>query len=782
MITVYICIKLISVPQDFQKHTPLSQNLLEFKNAMKPNKNQSNTQKLEERFKMERKSLDEHKKEIGNFENRPPEHEEKINDFDRKIQEEKTKLEEMTKQKETERLIEFERQREMKRKKEFEKQRELEKLKELEKQKQKEAQRKREIEKQILARKLEEEKRLEEIRRIEEEKRKQIEITEAVKSLLDDILIKVEDIHKNECLNIISQKIKKQKLLRTFLKWHEKVVFIKQKRLAINQSPLWVPKRRPEEEAKELFTESQEVTLEDMKRYKTGSPLDIPIVSEKIIDLINLNILLYPAFLKKMSELNLYIEKELFWKASISLPDHFELEYGCDKILDTVLSLFNFNGDIYCERFNSLFGNKISYSIENFKGIRSIPTSTNGLLFVCRNFDSSSIKRLECALKNFNSYSAIPLCVITEDKKFSDNVLDNLRKLGKIEDYTIFDSPFSTQNLIHLIKKSLLYLAFKYKGIPPLNLDLLKPFLSRYIGAEFWTRVESYALVNFPYKVCLTSPRIVIKLFNEALKKIKNIILDDYSLQYPDFPEEFKDCLLKKVPDCLPCDNRFFPHIWKSKSYRENLQTILDSLIMPNYEAIWPPKSQQDLERIVYEYCSKYFKYPIPNFYKVMTRIMCMFDHVNNFSGISNVMWSSVIELIISEKLEEVDFTLQIENCVFDEYFIVYDKSKVSEYESELWFYIDNPLVKKEINPKEYEMNLGPINRKRKFSDFIEIDLDKTLQNVMDDSLKNHGVICKRKAEMENLKKMMADLEESMKVSKEINVKVEEKINFILEG
>lgn len=104
------------------------------------------------------------------------------------------------------------------------------------------------------------------------------------------------------------------------------------------------------------------------------------------------------------------------------------------------------------------------------------------------------------------------------------------------------------------IDRSLVLLAEFVGKPPPLKLNTLQLFLHTNVATELWKRMSSYAAWNSTYKKCLKSPNVVISLYNEAVEKLKGVVLDKSSLQYSDFPDDFDKLLLEPVPDVLPCD------------------------------------------------------------------------------------------------------------------------------------------------------------------------------------------------------------------------------------
>lgn len=141
---------------------------------------------------------------------------------------------------------------------------------------QEELERQRLLEEQILRDQLLEEMRLKqeaEQRRLREveQRRKQelaadLERKKTVAVLLKDMVIKVVEIDTKRRLDCVKEKVKLWKALEFGRKWYRKVNSMKLKRKAVEDLPIWLPKRSFIEEAHELYTDNQSLALANMRR------------------------------------------------------------------------------------------------------------------------------------------------------------------------------------------------------------------------------------------------------------------------------------------------------------------------------------------------------------------------------------------------------------------------------------------------------------------------------------------------------------------------------------
>ncbi|XP_044729287.1 uncharacterized protein LOC123292639 [Chrysoperla carnea] len=99
-------------------------------------------------------------------------------------------------------------------------------------------------------------------------KREQKEREQIVESLLDELINAIEIHETQQRLKQIGNNIKLWKIQYIVKKWRNRVSNIRKKRKAVEDSPVWVAKRSYIDEANELYTANQNLTLANMKQYK----------------------------------------------------------------------------------------------------------------------------------------------------------------------------------------------------------------------------------------------------------------------------------------------------------------------------------------------------------------------------------------------------------------------------------------------------------------------------------------------------------------------------------
>lgn len=608
-------------------------------------------------------------------------------------------------------------------------------------------------------------------------------VAQVVKKLVSD----VEEKLKEAKLKEIRENLLKAKIKCMFKKWHNKTKQNKRKRKAVDQCPVWIYSKSLDEEAEELYTQTQEDTLKDMKRYKKGESVDIKIYKETIPDKIDFHELAFKILLTYKPKMENRIRTRVYLKINMSLPDTFELSQGLQRIIQPIDCLFEWktrnNVKSVLEEYRNSF-NRIVYYVENQQGIHVL-NDTHGLIFISKTINEYFVKRVKEGLKNFNKFTSIPIYLIIEDVKDIET-LSFIKTLDSVSKYKIVTVQFSAQNFKTAIENGLVFVASNMSEPPQLEMDTLRSFLIKYLASEPWKRILSFAKWNGAYKSCLMKPKTVVKLYNEALEHLKTILLDENFQFYHNFPDVFDECLESEIPDCLPCDYKYFPRFWNTISYRALIEKLLHSLKLPNYTTKWP-KDGKELEQIVYDYCTKIFKDPQTKFYKIMTVILNNVEYDDDFIvNVKKILWTHVIEIIATEKIMETDFSLKntpFKECIFNECFAIYSTSNLQEYASKPWFYLENPLIKEEIDMENLMYQEPQLKRMKESymeDDIYDIDVDETLREIEEISSKTQIDLCKHKNEVTNIESLLKDLEESIAISQKISSKFTDTLKNVL--
>ncbi|CAG9856572.1 unnamed protein product [Phyllotreta striolata] len=683
-----------------------------------------------------------------------------IDELQREEEEEKRRVEE-----ETRRLVELEKREELKRREEKEK---LEaKLSEERKLREQEEEKLRRINE------MKETERLKEKERLRDK-----EIKDSVKKVLNNLVGEVDEMIRFEKLEAIKARVQKRLLLRMVGMWKNRILKNKRKRKAVDCGPMWFSKKSLQQSAEELHIDSQNLTLNLMKRYKYGRALNIEQLSDELIEKINIHQLTYGILKNRMFELTVNKPKNIFWKVLISIPDKSELATGLNRIeeiLDKAFPWKKIDGQsLHLEYTKPSALESVTYCVEKQQGYDKIRHyDSNGIIFVAKNFNGALQRRIFENLRHLGVHTRIPIVLVLQEFDQKDCRLEELIKENIVSDYIVYVENSSPGNFLSAIEQGLVFLSKRIQRPPPLELDTLKSFASKHLCSEMWKRANSFAKWNSNYKKCLQNPNVVIGLYNDGLSRIKAIILDENNAEFPVFPEEFKKYLNSEIPDFLPCSYCYFPAFWRSADYARKLERLLSGLNLPAWSLAWPPKDECELEMSVLKYCSQITEEPERLFYKTMSLFLRHVDPKVNFEDIERVLWSDVVQLWGTEKLAR-DFTLENEfkyRTIFKEYFVVYNINSLEEYRSCDWFYVYNPRIKKMVE-EELEKEQEKTTR-RTLAEEFHVD-DDFLDSIRANLLSNKPDKSQMIRELDRMKESLEDLNAAMKVHKRISSKLDE--------
>ncbi|XP_050297834.1 uncharacterized protein LOC126737128 isoform X2 [Anthonomus grandis grandis] len=693
----------------------------------------------------------------------------------REQEEHRRKVEEAAEKRRAEAEAEKRREEEIKRREEEER-RERERILEQERLERErraaEERRRQEEERQI---RLEEEK----IRRKEEEERlKNLEIQLTVKTIVTKMVETVDLKIRQETIKRIRENIKRRSVLAIGKKWHSIASKRVKKRKALDCNPIFVHTKTVEQCAKDLQSKSQTLALSNMKRYKLGKSLEIPIVEHQPIGNLKLFQLTYPSLRRRLCELKEKWHRHIYWKVVISIPDIDEMDTGLHKLEETLKSYIGWRPDRYGNVAYIEQCKTVTYCVERQQGGDIRSSDANAFIFIAKKFNPTMQCRMIENLKEFGVYVRLPVVLVFEDPSNSDEYLRSLKETGVISDYTIYSCNLSAHVLPSIIDNGMIFLSKNVEKYPPLALDTLHSFLKKYLCTEMWKKAASYAKWNQDYNFCMRDPNIVIGLYNEALEILSKIILDKRCKEYSVFPEVFREYLPSKVPDFLPCDYRYFPFFWSHPKYEEELRSVLLSLRLPKFLEKWPPEDETDLLVCLSKYCTEIFSIPKGPLGIVLNLLRDQAE-LEHFAKIT---WIEAIQAIALEKLKELDLRLpkQFTPDVFNTFIVVYDTRILEEYCNTDWFYRNNPTIEgykkivqnKVENEKEYERSIVEVQQKRKRGFEECLDPEDVLETInrAESLLRSPKNAClESKSQIEELNRSLRDLEDSISVVKRMD-------------
>lgn len=605
-----------------------------------------------------------------------------------------------------------------------------------------------------------------ELERLQREKLEAAEIAAVVTATVKSLLDAVEERVKNEKLAEIAQRARLRKAGRCLKSWRETVRMRRKKRKAVDYGFAWLMPRTAKEEADELHTHSQSLVLGDMKRYKSGRAMEISIPPPPTVRRINLHDVCYGLLLGCLNQMEIKFPKELFWKVTVFLP------HNEKHIEDIVNVCFGWKKANFILEQKTTVNQKITYCIE--KQTKFHKTDANAYIFIAN----------DLPLDIFTKNTTTPSVFLLQNPPSKTQILKT-----QFSHYKIFNcDKFTGAILSKLLVEALEFLARHLQKPPPLELDTLHSFLTLHFAGDIWKRIGGLAKWNSAYRDCLKRPQIAIKIFNDNLDKLAEIVFDGERKEFADFPDVFTDCLLSPLPEYLPCDYKYFPKFWKSEQYERVLKKTFDNFYISDYVTSWPPANEEILERDLFAFCEKNFLHPEKAFYKLMSVVLRKIDPQCNFKEIKNLLWTDLMETIALEKITESDFNYSDPQSVFNQLFVVYNSETLSKFLVSSWFYVNYPPIRVELKKLMVENQAKMVTKKKRKSDNddddrfsleLDIDLDEMLTQVTERFVDNQEKDLKMRKDVEEIQKLMSDLKESMEVQKKINLTFEK---FALEN
>lgn len=645
---------------------------------------------------------------------------------------------------------------------------------------------------QILKAKLEEEE--EEKKRVDELKRKKLfeererkkreeietkklqEIRIAVTSTVYFLLDAVEEKVKTDRIEEIARRFRYRKAEKCLKIWRDTVRVTRRKRKAVDYCFAWLMPRTMKEEAEQLRTNSEGLVLSDMKRYKSGKPMEIIIPTLPIIQKIKIHDICYNNLLGSVSKWTINFPRELFWKVNISLD---KINQCVEEILNDCIGWKNKNGTTFLLEQRRTINQNVTYCIEKFDKNNCKTINSNSFIFIAKDLNEN----LHKCIQSHNITN--PIVFILENVPKTQRIKE-LQMQNCLRTYKIIDGKFTSDNIPRLLEKALTFLAQHVDQPPPLELDTLRSFLTFNFVGDIWKRISGLAKWNSSYRKCLRNPEIAIKIYNDNLDKLKKILFDVERKKYPQFPEIFAECLLSELPDCLPCDYKYFPKFWKSENYEYILRSVLDTFYLSDYVNAWPPENEIILERDLFAYCEKNFRTPEKTFYRIMGMVLKNIDPKNNLDGIKNFLWTDLMETIALEKISENNFSFCNPQSIFNQLFVVYNKETLRKYAACSWYYVSYPPIQSKI--KDLMVNNETKNQVKKKvcsdSDLLEfdIDLNELWNKVTKTTIDYHEVNLERCNNIKEIEGLMYDFKECLAVQKKINSTVDESLHLALKN
>lgn len=687
----------------------------------------------------------------------------RVNEQD--ILEEKKRQEEIKKEEERERR-EMQRIEEAKRKQE--EMRKLEELKQLEEKRKREEEKKQEE----LRKKLEEERKLELKRKAEEEERlfKQRvdnESSELIETLMDEIskeevntilaeenellesLIKYatktnEEISLELIMEMCSSELKavifrrKKLMARWYRVWRKHYIRNNKRRNLLEDTPVWLPDKTVQEEAKYLRRSVEQAALRNMNAIHRGYRFTGELRQAPSPKPYNMLDLIRSPLLKRMKQIEYPYDKCFFWKVALISP-------GANKYFHRKVNVESWLRDVFGDQkthdvsdslihvdkhsWNNLMDFAVSISLINQTKLsiaNEALNGANGVIFYITEKDTNYNNLIEQTLKHKYKFQVIPIAVIIAKRddvfhlKQLEANLTGCKNREIISDYKIFISENSNveDSLNACTKTAIKWLAKNYPKPPPLEIDYLKSICQRYLGNEIWCKLRSEK--DARTELILKDLQKLVTCYNKAVDKLTEVITNEDLFNYASFPLEFT----KYLDGCSPYPKpyEFITSNTKQSDNTSAIKLIMKKLKLPNPVSGFLPNSTRNMEEEIRKYCKQISWFPNPE--EVVCKVVALLPNELSDVNISCDEYKEYFDSYDLIDLLNVIVYEKINNLKnFDNRFAVYKKSVLDVYRNIDWLYEVEVYSRSKHKVLEYEDDLDYlIEAKRRKIEFDSME------------------------------------------------------------
>ncbi|XP_046628804.1 uncharacterized protein LOC124309310 [Neodiprion virginianus] len=521
-------------------------------------------------------------------------------------------------------------------------------------------------------------------------------------SLVDQIVLQLctellkEEIRIQDGLNRISKRIEHRIMKKYYKTWRQNVTKKRRQREALDDTPVWLQNHSVSECARLLYHPEQDMVLDNMrrKRLRTDSP-------PQEDNLAPVEVIIYAGIKENLKSSDNELIPNVFWKLVISWPDveHQVQLWQYKKIMNTYLNPENYTQEPIMKTYSPNEYETLNICIRHFEGIINDYNlvGTDGLLFLAASSENLNTvkRRLSKTILSRSKLMPIPIAIVFlgPDDLVPENVeleldLEILLESGYVSEYTVvFEKEINKSQILRLIQSAALWLTTNKSPVVPLEMDYLNQVLSACLTQELWLRIQGHSNFNKHLASALDDPAFIINLHNEAVTHLTDIFLDPESLQYTEFPREFKSLLSDQVD--LPYSYEYFDNAWKNEQNRSELEQIMNSFRLPDWKYQWPIANMSELHNAIKNYCSK----ALPDYncddlaYKVMNALFFMTDNSQSLSFIE------VILEIAKRKILLLETDLRV----------VYNKNHVKHFRTLPWWFKSSILLEY-ISQKELDI------------------------------------------------------------------------------
>ncbi|KAL6443470.1 hypothetical protein ACFW04_002953 [Cataglyphis niger] len=581
------------------------------------------------------------------------------------------------------------------------------------------------------------------------------------------------EIKNQRKLQAMLSRIKNQAVAKCFNAWKQYVSRKKRQREALENTPVWLQRQSVEENARMLYSKEQEIVIQNMREKQCQSNDTIGMIPT----LAPIEIIVYAGIKENLRLLDIGPLINIFWKLVISWPDlsNKTILWHYKKMINEYLYPEDFTMDPIIKTYRPNPYETLRICIRHFEGFISEHNlvGTDALLFIADASENYElvIKRLTKTILSRHKLMPMPLAFIilgNGNLKIQNedivSVLESLLESGYILEYTImYKEDLSTKIILNLIQSVVLWLTVNKSPPIPLEMDYLYNVYNICLSEELWLRILGDAMFNKQLSNALKNPNFVIDLHNEAVNHLIDIILDPESMLYTNFAPELKKFLQNS--STKPCSYEYLDESWKQDEYRAKLENIMNSFVLPPWNAPWPITDIQDLRRYITKYCREVLSDSNCNI--VFCDILSNLYLTSGSLQLSNFV--HILLHVIKEKIQ-----------LLDEHIVIYNKNHIKHFQTLPWWFKSNVLTKflsHELNCDDnYLLNEPVIKRKK-----LNTSANDLYDSVLDEKFDSLAEFCEStKARVIEIHSVSKEIESRLQTQQLENILLEERLKNAL--
>ncbi|KAJ8678920.1 hypothetical protein QAD02_014707 [Eretmocerus hayati] len=563
-------------------------------------------------------------------------------------------------------------------------------------------------------------------------------------------------------------------------------------REALDNTPVWLQPESLQECAKKLFRPEQRIAigyarelkrrsreLTDAKQQEHRKPKHTPIQYVVHVGLSE-NARSFDALVETGAG------QHGFWKMAISWPlldDRITL-WRHRKLISKYLSPEDPNLEPIVIRHRPSPWECLNICIRHFEGLVCDEwlTGTDGLLFVvASDEDNRSIERrlTRCVLSR-EKLMPLPLVVLV----FGDDqaepsasrvvpVVESLLETGFVSEYTLLlESRVDEDVVLKVLQSATLWLAINRSPAVPLLMDYLRNVFDDCLTEQLWLRIQGYLAHNSKYSRALKDPNFIIKLHNEAVNHIIDIILDPESMSYTDFAPEFKVYLDSKRT--YPCMYEHFDSVWKHPEYRAELERIMSSFILPPWREDWPIYDMEELYDSIFSYCHKLLSYE--QSVCVTNNVISDLFLVSSPENDNCPCFADVVIHIVNKKISDIGSNTRV----------VFNKNHIKHFQTLPWWFKSKVLADHAVEPNEEDSEMTSMVQITESTSQLQLEFDCDIDELnetcrqLDEDSSIDDFCREARNKISDVQRMAKKLDQQLELQKLRNMELETKLREAL--